>query len=307
MNDMPAKPVDETLMRDWPLPMPAHDGDKEERGRVLVIAGAREIPGAVLLAATAALRAGAGKVTVATVASIALPLALAIPEARVVELPETENGGIALAALDRLASLAPRYDAVLIGPGLQDEEATCALVQALLPMLEKTSVVLDAAAMNVVRSRSRSGEARSCIERFSVPLLMTPHAGEMAYMTGREKEAVQADPRETVLQAARRWNALIALKGATTFIASPSGQLWQHEGGNVGLATSGSGDVLAGVIAGLVARGATPQAQACSSVALHARAGNQLAQRFGMLGYRASELADEVPALMQALGSSAQA
>lgn len=298
--------IDDAFLRGCLLPMPGREGDKEERGRVMIIAGSREIPGAALLSARAAFRAGAGKVTLAAPASIAQQLAFAIPETRVIALPETEEGGIAAESAETLSALLPRYDSVLIGPGLQDEQATCTLVMALLPSLRQSKVVLDASAMSVVRRQLQAVDAshhgqQRFIASFDLPVLLTPHAGEMAHLAALDKQAVLDDPVEAALQAARRWNALVALKGAVTWIATPAGQLWRHEGGNVGLAVSGSGDVLAGVIAGLAARGATLE-QACAwGVALHARAGELLAQRYGTIGYLASELPEQVPKLMHGL------
>jgi ADP-dependent NAD(P)H-hydrate dehydratase len=141
-----------------------------------------------------------------------------------------------------------------------------------------------------------------------VPVLVTPHAGEMAHLTGIAKDAICAAPDRHALDAALRWNAVVALKGARTVIAAPGGERWQHEGGNVGLATSGSGDVLAGVIAGLAARGAALAQAAAWGVALHARAGERLAERLGKLGYLARELCDCIPALLeQAAGDHADA
>lgn len=299
-------PVTDRTLRDWPLPMPSADGDKEERGRVLVIAGSHEMPGAVILAATAALRAGAGKLAIATCSGVARLVALAIPESRVIELPETPAGGIAPEAAELLGPLAARYDAVLIGPGMLDEQAACALVIALLPKLDGTRLVLDACAMNVVRRQLHAVDAATpqqqrYVPSFSSQVLLTPHAGEMAHLAMVDKRNVLDKPCEAAQQAARRWNALVALKGAPTFIAAPDGRIWRHEGGNIGLAISGSGDTLAGIITGLAARGASLE-QACAwGVALHARAGERLAQRYGPLGYMASELAAEVPAIMHAL------
>jgi hydroxyethylthiazole kinase-like uncharacterized protein yjeF len=302
--------LNDALLRAWPLPMPSSDGDKEERGRVLVIAGSREMPGAVILAATAALRAGAGKLTIATGGSVAQLVALAVPESRVIELPETAAGGIAPAAADVLGALAGRFDAVVIGPGMQDEPATCAFVLALLPKLKDAKVVLDACAMNVVRRQLQAVDAHNhaqqkYVSSFSSPVLLTPHAGEMAHLTSADKKTVLANPCDMARNAARRWNAVVALKGATTFIAAPDGQVWRHDGGNVGLATSGSGDTLCGIIAGLAARGATLEQAGAWGVALHARAGEVLARRFGPLGYLARDIAPEVPALMHALGPAA--
>jgi hydroxyethylthiazole kinase-like uncharacterized protein yjeF len=306
--------IDDSLLRSWPLPMPAEEGDKEIRGHVLIVGGSREMPGAIILAATAAMRAGAGKLTIATGRSVAQLVALAIPESRVLGLAETESGGIAVEAVAALDPLADKIDAILIGPGMQDEAATARLVHALLPRLEgsNTSVLLDANAMGAIlyppgADLNADADVNAAF-RFNVPVLLTPHAGEMAHLTGIDKDAIQADPDRHALDAAERWNAVVALKGRRTVIAAPDGARWQHEGGNVGLATSGSGDVLAGIVAGLAARGAE-LAQALSwGVALHGRAGERLAQRLGTLGYLARELSDEIPALLeQAAGDSADA
>jgi hydroxyethylthiazole kinase-like uncharacterized protein yjeF len=293
--------VDDALLRQWPLPMPAAEGDKEERGKVLVIAGSREIAGAAILSGIGVLRAGAGKLAIATAESVAPLLAQAMPEARVIGLPETEDGDLAgAAAADRIGSIIGRYGALLIGPGMQNEEAICDFIAELMPHMDGRPMLLDASAMSVVRGQD-DGERPARVSRFDSPVLLTPHAGEMAHLTGADKQEVLDDPVNAALQAARRWNAVVALKGAVTHIAAPDGRLWRHEGGNVGLATSGSGDTLAGIITGLMARGA-PLEQACAwGVALHARAGERLCQRLGPLGYLAREILDEIPALMHAL------
>ncbi|NHZ37976.1 NAD(P)H-hydrate dehydratase [Massilia sp. CCM 8692] len=290
--------IDSAALRAWPLPMPPAEGDKERRGHVLIVGGSCEMPGAVILAATAALRAGAGKLTIATGASVAQLVALAMPEARVIGLRETAEGGFARDALDVLDPLADKIDAVLIGPGMQDEAATAALVRALLPRLAGTSVVLDANAMGIVTNPDQDDEDGPPF-RFAETVILTPHAGEMAHLSGRAKDEIVADPDGAARAAAQAWNAVVALKGARTVISAPEGGPWQHEGGNVGLAISGSGDTLAGIIAGLAARGATLAQATCWGVALHARAGEQLALRFGVLGYLAREIPAEIPALME--------
>lgn len=289
-HDASPRHITPEALRAWPLPVHEEHSDKEGRGRTLVIAGSREMAGAAILAGTAALRAGAGKLMIATAASLARTLSVAMPEARVVALAETLDGGFATEGAARLVPFAARADAVLIGPGMLDEPASCAFVRALLPALVplRVPVILDAMAMSVV-----SGQPR-----FERPVLLTPHAGEMAHLTGIAKDDILADPLQAALEAAALWNAVVALKGACTYIATPDGRWWQHEGGNVGLATSGSGDTLAGLITGLAARGA-PLEQACAwGVALHAAAGVALAERFGTLGYLARELPAEIPLLM---------
>ena len=288
--------IDAAALRDWPLPMPSSDADKEQRGHVLVLGGSREMPGAVILAATAALRAGAGKLTIATGRSVAQLVALALPEARVIGLDETDTGGFTQAAVATLDPLAEKVTAVLIGPGMQDEPATAALVHALLPRLagSDTSVVLDACAMGTVLYPP-AGDAPF---RFDQPVVLTPHAGEMAHLSGLDKEAIVADPDRHGRDAAGRWNAIVVLKGARTVVTVPDGASWENEGGNIGLATSGSGDTLAGIIAGLAARGATLAQATCWGVALHARAGERLAEQFGQLGYLAREIPGEIPFLL---------
>ena len=296
------------LLRDWPLPMPGLGGDKEERGHVLILGGSREMPGAVILAATAALRAGAGKLTVATGASVAQLVALAMPEALVIGLAETDTGGFLPEAIARLDPLADRVNAVLIGPGMQDEAATAQLVHGLLDRLHgsDTAVVLDACAMGTLL-HAPEGWAEGGDFRFRQPVILTPHCGEMAHLTSNDKDEIVAGPDARALAAAAAWNAVVALKGARTVIAAPDGAIWQHEGGNVGLAISGSGDTLAGIIAGLAARGATLEQAACWGVALHARAGERLAERMGVLGYLAREIPNEIPALLESVAGQRDA
>ncbi len=292
-------PLNAATLRDWPLPMPDADGDKETRGHVLVLGGSREMPGAVILAATAALRAGAGKLTIATGQSVAQLVALAIPEARVIGLRETPEGGFTPDAASELDLVANKVSAVLIGPGMQDEAATAVLVRALLARLAGTAVVLDACAMGIVLNPDLPNANQPF--RFAEPVVLTPHAGEMAHLTGASKDDISDEAQQACTEAASQWQAVVALKGATTLISTPDGQRWRHEGGNVGLASSGSGDVLAGIIAGLAARGASLAQATCWGVALHALAGERLAARMGLLGYLARELPDELPALLEQL------
>ena len=283
--------IDDALMRRWPLPAVENDGDKESRGRVLVVAGSREMPGAAVLAATAALRAGAGKLVVATPQSVAQTVAGALPEARVIALPEGSDGSLTLFGMPPLQALAGSTTAMLVGPGMIGREGTIGFVHALLPLFKSSIVLLDALAMEVVK----------VLGRFAQPVILTPHAGEMAHLTGHDKEDVQEEPVALALRRAAAWNAVLALKGATTAIATPDARAWTHCLVAPGLGTSGSGDVLSGLIAGLCARGAPPEQALAWGVALHARAGAALAKRQGIVGYLARELPAEVPALMQGL------
>jgi len=287
--------LDDAALKAWPLPRPSHDDDKEARGRVLVIAGSAEVPGAAVLAGEAALRAGAGKLVVGTAASIALLVAQQLPEARVIALTEDDDGASRPEGVERLDESLAQARSVLVGPGMAAGASTVRFVQALLGRLTGQAVLLDAAAMDVVRDASNG------VLPFAGNVAMTPHAGEMAHLSRQDKGSIESDPAEQARIAATTWGAVVALKGACTWIAAPDGRLWRHARGNPGLATSGSGDVLAGLVAGLMARGA-PVEQALSwGVALHARAAERLAARIGPLGFLARELGVEVPSLMTAL------
>ncbi|RAK50724.1 NAD(P)H-hydrate dehydratase [Phenylobacterium deserti] len=282
-------PVEVTpdLLQGWPLPTIPDDGDKEDRGRVLVLAAGAEVAGATLLTAVAALRAGAGKLQVGAPRSLAQPLAFAIPEARILPAAETDKGELSPDAADELKSALARSDAAVIGPGMLDEDAAGELTLRLLDG-EGPPLVLDAAAMQGLPADP--GRARALAGR----MVLTPHAGEMAALTGRSKEDIAADPLSAARRLAADLKAVVIAKGACSYIVSPDGSAWRHESPTVGLATSGSGDVLAGIIAGLLARGASPAQAAVFGVYAHAQAGLRLSKRVGRMGFLARELLDEI-------------
>jgi len=278
-----------------PLPDPDDGGDKEDRGRALVVGGAATLPGALLLAGTAVLRAGAGKLQLATTEPVALHVGVALPEALVLGVAEGPGGGIAADGVATIGEYAERADCVLIGPGLVDERAIAALLAALLPRVSRGSVVLDAGALAPL------ARDPGVLRRLRGRAAITPHAGEMATILGIEKAEVERDPATAARAAADALGAVVALKGPVTHIASPDGAFLRYDRGRVGLATSGSGDTLAGLVAGLIARGATPLVATAWGVFLHGEAGNVLSRRIGRVGYLARELLDEVPAIMARL------
>ena len=282
------------LLRRWRLPSPDADDDKHDRGVAMVVGGAAEIPGALLLSGVAALRAGAGKLQLAGPRSVATALGVAVPEARVFALPETGAGYLDKKAGARAADCARGADAVLIGPGMLGEDDIRGFMDALLPRIADKTIVIDAVALSALKGNRYQfrDEAR---------VVLTPNAGEMAKITGESKESIEADPRGTAERLARDSNAVVVLKGPETFIAMPYGEIFRYSGGDVGLATSGSGDILAGILVGLLARGATLDQAAAWAVHLHGAAGNRLRQKMGLVGFLARELSDEVPALMSAL------
>ena len=284
--------VDDDCLRRWPLPQPSAGGDKEERGHVMIVAGSREMPGAAWLAAMASLRAGAGKLVVGTAASVAPSLATNLPEARVLGLPEASDGGLSEAGVELLEDLLGSVNAVLLGPGWIGEKHGIEFSRRLIDRCPpNVAIVLDALAMATATENP--------LDRLT---LLTPHAGEMAHLLDASKEAIVAEPQRCAVEAARGWRCVVALKGPTTIVATPDGDVWRHEAFEPGLGTSGSGDALAGVVTGLVARGASLEQAAVWGVALHARAGRALSEKLAPLGYLASELLLEVPKAMQRLG-----
>jgi ADP-dependent NAD(P)H-hydrate dehydratase len=278
--------LDEAALRAHPLP-PVVDGGKETKGRVLIVAGSREVPGAALLAATAAMRAGAGKLKIATVESVARQVGVAMPEAMVAGLPEDQRGGFAGAAVDAIAERAAEVDAVVAGPGMANGDACARIAAALLR--SETSLTLDAALLHSLEPPAN--------DRASPPILL-PHAGELAALLDCDEQEVERDPVGCGLRAAGRYRSLVLVKGVTSHVVTPDGEAWTYEGGAPGLGVSGSGDVLAGIVGGLLARGAAPLAALLWAVWLHGEAGAKLANNVGPIGFLAREIADEIPALL---------
>jgi ADP-dependent NAD(P)H-hydrate dehydratase len=288
MNELAT--LDRAWMRAHPLPMPG-DGGKEERGRVLAVGGEIALAGAVLLAGAAALRAGAGKLqlAVAADAAVAVAVSVAMPEARVFAMPQTPDGRPAAGAAQILAEPIGRCDALLVGPGMMNDEE--GLARALLGLASQRRVVLDAGALDALADAPpRTGG-----------LVLTPHSGEMARLLDRDKAEIEADPLAAAREAAQKFGAAIVMKGARTHVAAPDGAAGLYAGGGVGLGVSGSGDVLGGVIAGLLARGVAPFEAAAWGVFLHGEAGARLSKSVGTLGFLAREIAGEIPAVMAGL------
>jgi hydroxyethylthiazole kinase-like uncharacterized protein yjeF len=271
------------LLRRWRLPKLDARKGKAARGHVLVVGGSDEIPGAIVLAAVGALRAGAGTLEIATTKAIAGNVAVAVPESCTRGLPSRRGE---LASTRRLLAGVADCDTILIGPGMREP----ASLRALLRAKTDATFVVDAGALKLYTRRPPRVRA-----------ILTPHAAEMAELSGLTTARILADPETIARDMARRLRAVVALKGAATYVASPDGRVWLNTAGNLGLGTSGSGDTLSGVIAGLCARGATPEQAAVWGVYLHARAGDVLAREIGPLGFLARELLDRIPPLLARL------
>jgi ADP-dependent NAD(P)H-hydrate dehydratase len=274
------------VLRDWRLPEPA--GDKNTRGSILVIGGSSETLGAVLLAAEAAMRAGAGKLQVATAASVARLAAAALPEALVRALPETDAGAISADAADAIGELAEAADAVLIGPGMVDKEQTHEFVARLLSRRDGP-MALDALALAAITADD------ACLHHLGGRAVLTPNPLELAHSLHVGTEEIDRDPAGATLDLAGRAKAVVGLGGVTSWVAAPDGRLWRDDSGAAGLGVSGSGDVRAGITGGLFARGADPAQAAVWAAYLHGRCGERLSASVGRLGFLARELPPEIP------------
>jgi ADP-dependent NAD(P)H-hydrate dehydratase len=290
---MPTTPetVTAELLRRWPLPAPGDS--KRGRGRVLVVGGARSTPGAAMLAAVAALRVGAGVLSMGVAASVAAAVAVAVPESSVQSLPEDEDGVIAADAAERLAPRLAEYEAVLVGPGLDDPERTRDLLDAVLPRVgTDTRVVLDAFALGVLP------QVRG-LDKLDGRLSLTPNRSEAARLleVGPDELDRVGDDVEVAAAIARRYGACVAYQSCV----HDGDAGWLVPFGHAGLGTSGSGDVLAGVAAGLLARGTDRTHAMCWASYLHAAAGDRLAPAVGRIGFLARELVDTLPRVLTEL------
>ena len=287
-----AQILDGAWLREHPLPQPDEESDKNARGRVLVVGGCRSVPGGVRLTAEAALRAGAGKVRIATVESTAMMIGVLMPEVAVLPLAPDAKGEID-ATRAALEDEVGKSDCLILGPAMSCAEQASALVGGLMEAVDETPLVLDAAALMAI-----CGHAGRLQERRS-PAVLTPHIGEIVALLGEDAEEIEQDRAAAVCRCAERFGSVVVLKGAVSMVAAPTGELFSYSGGNVGLATGGSGDVMAGIAAALLARGAAPLQAALWSVWLHGEAGRRCAEAIGPLGYLASELLGFIPRVME--------
>lgn len=283
---MTPKSLDRAALDQHPLPA-VKDGDKETKGQILIVAGSREVPGAALLCAQAAMRAGAGKLNIATSKSVAVHVGIVMPEAKVVGLPEQDDGALAPKAVDDLKELIAEADAVVAGPGLTVSNVCASIAKALLS--SDARLALDAALLHELEPPPT--------ERRPLPILL-PHAGELASLLDCDEDEIERDPLSCGMSAARQYRSIVLVKGIASHVVTPDGSAWKFEGGAPGLGVSGSGDVLAGIVGGLLARGAEPLSALLWSVWLHGEAGASLANKVGPIGFLAREIASEVPALL---------
>jgi hydroxyethylthiazole kinase-like uncharacterized protein yjeF len=278
----------------------AHKGDA---GKLLIIAGSRGKTGAAALAGEAAMRAGAGLVTIAT-AQVAQPAVAAqlIAECMSEPLADTESGAIAFAALERALAIAGERDVVAIGPGLGSaEESTRNFVRQMI-LQRDCPMVIDADGLNALVGWTEN--LQGSVEH---PLILTPHSGEMARLTGKTAAEVGQNRLAIAAEFAAKHQLILVLKGHRTLVAAPDGEVYVNPTGNAGMATGGSGDVLTGIIAGLVAqKKAYALGATIAAVYLHGLAGDIAASRFGMRALIASDISRHLGEAFVQIGGDAE-
>lgn len=289
------------LTKEWAvekLPKRPKDANKGTFGKVLIIAGSQSYPGAAYLACAASYRVGAGLVTLATISSVQKVIGKKLPEVTYLILPDNAGvigeDGVELVVdklhyYNRLDYSLPKevYNVLLIGPGLDQKEKTSKFLEKLLDEKLPT-IVIDGDGLNIL---SKMGKWWERMESG----ILTPHPGEMARLTGLSIDEIQKNREEVVKRFAKIWNQVIVLKGANTVIASPTGEVAISPFANPALATAGTGDVLAGCIAGFLAQGLDAFDAACCGVYIHGLAGERIRKKLGDAGMLASDLLPNLP------------
>ena len=282
------------------LPSRPPASHKGSYGRVLVVAGSTGMTGAAALASEAALRAGAGLVTLAIPEHLNPILEGLLPEAMTLPLPETDAGSLAVSGVSTLLTFAEKTGAVLaIGPGLSQHAETVSLVHELVRENREQKLglpmVIDADGLNAL------AQNRAIIETLEGNAVLTPHPGEMARLTDTAVAALEQDRIRTAQEFATEHTVTLVLKGAPTLTATANGDVWVNSTGNPGMGTGGMGDVLTGIIAGLIAQGCPHETAAALGVYLHGLAADRAAETLGMHGLIASDVLHAVPETIAAI------
>ncbi len=290
----------ELMTREWArdnVPRRPSYAHKGTFGRVLIIAGSLNYVGAAYLASMAAARVGAGLVTLAVAQSLVPILASKLAEITYIPLPESETGAIDYRAATVLRPRLSEYDAMLIGCGLGQNPAVGGFVRGLLlsSPLGEMPLVVDADALNVL------SQTPQWWQRLPQEAILTPHAGEMGRLAQKPVDEVQAGRLKLARETASHWNKTVVLKGAHTVVASPDGKAMLSPFANPGLATAGTGDVLAGVILGLLAQGSSLFQAASLGVYMHASVGEEAKNELGDAGMLASDLLNRFPGWLKRL------
>lgn len=279
------------------LPPRRPETHKGDVGRVFVLAGSVGLSGAAALCATGALRVGAGLVTLGIPQALHDPMAEKLTEVMLKVLPETRDGSLSLQALPEIISTIEAMDAVAVGPGLSQHAQTKELVRRLLPHVAKP-LVLDADGLNAV------AEDLGVLKKLPLPIILTPHPGEMGRLIRQSAGDVQRDRERTAVSFATQHRVVVVLKGHATVVADFEGSVYVNDTGNPGMASGGCGDVLAGMIAGLLGQRLSLFDAARLGVYLHGLAGDLAAAERGTVGLIASDLLDRIPQAIRQYQSS---
>lgn len=262
----------------------AHKGDC---GRSLVIGGSRGMSGSICLTGQAVAKSGAGLITVAVPEGIQQIIALKLTEVMSLALPQTSRVSLNMDSLPILKGFLNKIDALALGPGLSSEEEGFCLVREIIKNIE-VPTVLDADGLNALALHTE------LFPLAKAPLILTPHPGEMARLTGLPVRNIVKNSIEIALKYAKLWQVVLVLKGAPTVIATKD-RLYLNSTGNSGMATGGSGDVLTGIITGLLAQGLEPERAACLGVYLHGLAGDEAKKEKGERGMLAGDILNYLP------------
>jgi len=278
------------------LPERDPEGHKGSYGHALVLAGSKGKTGAAAMTCLAALRAGAGLVTLGIPESLNVIMEIKLTEAMTEPLPEGEPGHLGPDALDRILTLVKDKKGVAIGPGLSTSSGTKSLILGLLKRLKDIPMVIDADGLNIL------AESPKVLPTLAGRAILTPHPGEMSRLSGKSVEEIQANRIQTAREFSRKYGVVVVLKGARSVIADPQGPVYLNPISHSVLASGGTGDVLTGLILGFLAQGLTLIQSACLGVFLHGQAGVWLALERGGQGILASELLDKIPDLISLKG-----
>jgi hydroxyethylthiazole kinase-like uncharacterized protein yjeF len=276
------------------LPDRPRDAHKGTFGTAVVLAGSLGFTGAAYLAATAAARTGAGLVKLLVANTIYPILAAKCTEVMATPVQEVAPGAVGHAAYDSIVRQMSSAEVGVVGPGLGRDSSTWRLVLD-LALHAKCPLVIDADGLNALADSPRSKG------KLAKNRVLTPHPGELARLTGKTVETLEADRPASARKAAKEWGAVVVLKGAHTVVAHPDGRISEDPHEVPALATGGTGDVLAGIIGGLIAQGSDPFSAAVTGVYIHAAAGRRISQRLGDSGLLASDLLMEIPLVMNVL------
>ncbi len=275
------------------LPRRRQDSHKGSYGKVMCLAGSARFRGAAALAAEGALRAGAGLVTLASVEPVIAAVAARVPECVFLPCRQSAEGGVSAQSGKAVLEKVRGMDVLLFGPGLGDTEDTAALLEQLGPSAG-CALVLDADGLNAAAKMDALPRSPG------LPLILTPHPGEMARLCGLTIAEVNAGREGIAAGYARAEDCVVVLKGHRTIVAGPGGEVFVNPTGNPGLSRGGSGDILAGMIAGLAAQGLSPLDAAVCGVWLHGAAADQCAKRLGQYGMLPHDLFADLGALFAA-------